>query len=173
METSIKFQVFLISCLCFVQAPIFGQETVVGNLDSMDVESVKSLSVSSEDYPAVSAFLELGGRIYYTVNVDYRWNERYSASFGICVVDGVFANVLFSRYFGRKHRIETGLGCEWLIFKDGIPGMFAQGLIGYRYQKKKGLIFRAGVYGLLGIPYRPDGRVLFAPLPGVSLGYSF
>ncbi len=173
MIKNIKFQLFIVGFISFLQTMIYSQETVVGKLDSMDVESGMSLVGNSEDYPAVSAFLEFGGRIYYTVNADYRWNERYSASFGICVVDGVFANVLLSRYFGKKHRIETALGCEWLIFKDGIPGMFAQGLIGYRYQKKKGLIFRAGVYGLLGIPYRPDGRVLFAPLPGLSIGYCF
>jgi hypothetical protein len=173
MKTSIKYQVFLIGCLCFAQAPIFGQETVEGKLDSMDVESGKSLVGNSEDYPAVSAFLELGGRIYYTVNVDYRWNEHYSASIGLCIVDEVFPNVLFSRYFGKKHRIETGIGCEWVVLSDGIPGMFAQGLIGYRYQKKKGLIFRAGVYGLFGIPYRDDGRFVFSPLPGVSVGYCF
>jgi hypothetical protein len=56
---------------------------------------------------------------------------------------------------------------------DGLAGMMVHGVIGYRVQKKKGLIFRVGFTPLFGIPFTDSGRFAFVPLAGISLGHSF
>jgi len=47
------------------------------------------------------------------------------------------------------------------------------GIIGYRYQKKKGLLFRVGFTPMLEIPLTNEGSYAVIPWVGLSMGYSF
>jgi hypothetical protein len=59
-------------------------------------------------------------------------------------------------------------------FMDGsIYNLFVHGVIGYRYQKKKGLFFRTGFTPMFVIPLTDEGKYALVPLVGISLGYSF
>jgi hypothetical protein len=123
--------------------------------------------------PTTSLFLELLGKGWYSVNIDFRKKETSAVSIGIQVVEEVWPSVMYYRFFGKRHRLETGGGISGIITMDGFAGMAVHGTIGYRYQKKEGLLFRAGFTPIVGIPFNEEGKFAFVPFPGVSLGYSF
>ncbi|HUX95824.1 MAG TPA: hypothetical protein VMV47_08840 [Bacteroidales bacterium] len=123
--------------------------------------------------PTTSIFLELLGKGWYSVNVDFRKKETSSISVGLQYAEGIWPSFIYYRFFGEKHRLETGGGVSGIINNVGIAGMTINGVVGYRYQKKKGLIFRIGFAPFYAIPFTDEGRFMFVPWAGISLGYSF
>lgn len=120
-----------------------------------------------------SIYFELAGKGLFAINVDYRINKFNALSVGISPAEGgVLPSIMYYKFSGMKHRFETGIGITGILGQpEGLIGIFVNGAIGYRYQKKNGLIFRIGYTPLIGIS---GSRVAFIPLFfGVSLGYSF
>ena len=75
---------------------------------------------------------------------------------------------------GKRHRFELGGGLSSLIgSSQGFAALMLHGVVGYRYQKKKGLIFRAGFTPFISIPIAEGAKFMVVPWAGVSLGYSF
>jgi hypothetical protein len=121
-----------------------------------------------------SLYIELLGKSWLSVNVDYRWNKRNAASLGLNAVAGLWPSVMYSHFFGQRSRFEIGGGSSCIIsFEDGLVGISIHGIVGYRYQKKKGLLFRIGFTPLYVIGLTETGRSAFVPFGGISLGYSF
>jgi len=124
--------------------------------------------------PGTSVYFELGGKGLFAINVDYRINEHNALSVGISppAEGAVLPSTMYYRLSGAKHRFETGIGLTGILGQsEGFIGLFISGVIGYRYQKKNGLIFRIGYTPLIGIT---RSIVAFIPLFfGISLGYSF
>lgn len=124
--------------------------------------------------PCISAFIELGGKGWLSLNVDFRIKETYAISIGVAgIEEGVSPNVMGYYFGGKRHRLEAGGGVSGII-EDGIfISMMVHGVIGYRYQKKKGLLFRAGFTPMFEIPFTDEGKYAFIPWAGLSVGYSF
>jgi hypothetical protein len=76
---------------------------------------------------------------------------------------------------GKRHRFEVGGGFSAGFSTNfSLAGILIHGVIGYRYQKKKGLFFRVGVTPFYAIFFDdPDRSNKFYPFAGLSLGYSF
>ena len=75
-------------------------------------------------------------------------------------------NVLFK---GPIHFIEAGVGTNFgAISEEGESKLWPSARVGYRYQGKKGLLFRAGLMVIEN--FDEDGIM---PYGGLSLGYSF
>jgi len=132
--------------------------------------------VNSPFKPTTSVFLELLGKSFYSVNVDFRKKETSSISLGLTVGDGIiWPSVMYYRFAGARRRFELGGGISVVFPYDFsyLAGVSIHGVIGYRYQKKKGLLFRAGFTPQYAIGLTDTGRKMFVPLPGISIGYSF
>jgi hypothetical protein len=137
--------------------------------------------------PTTSYFLELLGKGFYSINVDFRKTTTRAISIGGQYTedgdnDVFWPSLMYYHFSGKRFRFETGGGLSTVFTQtDGLAGMGIHGVIGYRYQKKKGLIFRTGFTPFIGIPFTDTGRfpfsekhgLLFLPLIGISLGYSF
>lgn len=124
--------------------------------------------------PCISPFIEFGGKGWLSLNIDFRIKETYAVSAGIAgIEEGIAPNVMGYFFGGKRHRLETGGGLS-VNFKDGtIYNMFVHGVIGYRYQQKKGLLFRAGFTPMFAIPLTDEGKYAVIPWAGLSLGYCF
>ena len=122
----------------------------------------------------ISPFFELGGKGWLSLNVDFRIKEAYAISIGVAgIEEGAAPNVMGYYFGGKRHRLEMGGGLS-INFGDGdILNMFVHGVIGYRYQKKKGLLFRAGFTPMFVIPFTDEGNYAVIPWAGISLGYCF
>ena len=125
--------------------------------------------------PTTAIYLELLGKMFYSLNVDFRKRETAAFSIGFQTIENDFLpNLMYYRFLGNKHRLETGGGCSVIIVpQEGIQGIAIHGVFGYRYQKKKGLIFRAGFTPFYGISFTDEGDNIVMPWVGLSLGYSF
>jgi len=124
--------------------------------------------------PCISPFVELFGKGFFSLNVDYRRKETYALSIGAALIEeGVSPNVMSYYFAGKRHRFETGGGISGNIMDGTIINMMVHGIIGYRYQKKKGLLFRTGFTPMFVIPFTEEGKYAFIPWVGLSLGYSF
>lgn len=119
--------------------------------------------------------MELLGKGFYSVNVDFRKTPAKAFSIGLQYAeDGFWPSLMYYHFSGQRFRFETGGGLSGILNKDdGIAGMGIHGVVGYRYQKKKGLLFRAGFTPFVGIPFTDTGRFVIVPFVGVSIGYSF
>jgi len=118
-------------------------------------------------------YLELGGKLMYSLNADYRWSNKAAMSLGFQQVeDGFIPSLMYYHFRGKNHRIELGGGLS-AILDDGFAALVIHGVYGYRYQKKNGLLFRIGFTPFIGIPLKPEGRFIITPWAGMSLGYSF
>jgi hypothetical protein len=122
----------------------------------------------------ISPFIELGGKGWFSLNVDFRIKETYAISIGAAgIEEGVSPNIMGYYFGGKRHRLEAGGGVSGII-EDGIfISMMINGVIGYRYQKKKGLLFRIGFTPMFTIPFTDEGNYAVIPWAGLSLGYSF
>lgn len=140
------------------------------------VNDTVSLPNSSDSVwlPCISPFIELGGKGWLSLNVDFRIKESFAISAGIAgIEEGIAPNVMGYFFGGKRHRLETGGGLS-VNFKDGaIYNLYIHGIIGYRYQKKRGLLFRAGFTPVLVIPLTDEGNYAVIPWLGLSLGYCF
>ena len=134
--------------------------------------------------PGAAIFLELIGRI--SINIDYpinKWSrlglgilyifERKGEKEGEKEVDYFVPNVMYYLLSGEKHskfEIGAGLGYRpvWRKDVDGDIPLAFHGVIGYRYQKKRGPLFRisfAPTY-FPGVGFAKYGSI------GISFGYS-
>ena len=137
-------------------------------------DTVKTLTSEYEWLPATSLYVELGGKGWLSLNVDFRIKETYAISIGVAgIEEGVSPNVMGYYFGGKKHRLEAGGGVSGIIENGNFISMMVHGVIGYRYQKKKGLFFRAGFTPMFSIPFTDDGNYAVIPWAGLSLGYSF
>ncbi|KAF0202453.1 MAG: hypothetical protein FD170_1920 [Bacteroidetes bacterium] len=124
--------------------------------------------------PCISPFFELLGKGWFSLNVDYRIKETYAISVGVAAIEeGMSPNVMGYYFGGKRHRLEMGGGLSTNFMEGSIYNMFIHGVIGYRYQKKKGLFFRTGFTPMFVIPSTDKGKYALVPLAGISLGYSF
>jgi hypothetical protein len=123
--------------------------------------------------PCISPFIEFGGKGFLSLNVDFRRWESHAISVGF-LFEGLTPNIMYYYLAGKRHRFEIGGG-----FSSGFSNNFSlamisiHGVIGYRYQKKKGLFFRAGITPFYVISLTDAANNKFFPFAGLSLGYSF
>ena len=123
----------------------------------------------------ISPFIEIGGKAFFTLNVDFRKKENYAISIGFQPFEGLLPNIMYYHFSGKRHRIEIGGGFSLGFTQELNPAIvLIHGVIGYRYQKKKGLFFRAGFTPLYVKFFEEnENSNKFYPLPGLSLGYCF
>jgi len=160
------------------------------------IESSKQ-QISTENKPGVAVFFELGGKGFYSANIDFRIKNSHRLSIGLTELDYDYFDeakgygtqtshlspgIMYYYLKGNKTSyFEFGLGISTsprlnvnYKYVDPIEGgeysdhpLSLHGVLGYRYQKQNGLLFRIGFTPF----YRP--RVWFLPLIGISLGYSW
>jgi hypothetical protein len=166
--------------ILFFSIQIFAQKTrsdTIKILNKVDHEMAKpQLSTEGIDWkPTTSLFLELLGKGFYSINLDFRKTQSKAISIGMQYAEGAFIpSLMFYHFSGKRFRFETGGGLSAVFTQtDGLAGMGVHGVIDYRYQKKKGLLFRAGFTPFIAIPFIDTGRFMVVPFPGISLGYSF
>ena len=126
----------------------------------------------SENVPGTAFYLELGGKCLGSLNIDFGINESNRFGLGVSPVeDDIVPSVMYYHLGGKRSRFEVGGGLGVIVILDKsierkkFKGIIAFGVIGYRYQKMNGFIFRAGFTPLL---YSD----VFLPLVGISFGYS-
>jgi hypothetical protein len=134
-------------------------------------------------------YLELGGKGFFSANVDFPLGDKSRLSLGATVLDNEFAkeeneeehpnlvlphpSIMYFRLFGReKHYFETGIGVSispipWREYSPDDSPWTLHGSLGYRYQQPDHFFFRAA--------FTPFYRVnwMFLPLVGLSFGYSW
>lgn len=151
------------------------------------VESYK-LQISTENKPGIAGFIELGGKGYYSANIDFRIKNNHRLSIGITELDYAYYNkstghstdgsflspgIMYYYIAGRGpsyFELGAGMSTSYRFDLDYSPEdhiLSFHGVIGYRYQKKDGFLFRTGFTPF----YRPNSW--FLPLFGISLGYSW
>jgi len=123
----------------------------------------------------ISPFVEIMGKGFISINVDFRIKESNAISVGLQPAEGLSPNVMYYHLGGKKHRFELGGGLSGGFSKDfDLAVILIHGVAGYRYQKKKGLFIRSGFTPLYVMFLEDDERSYkFYPLIGFSLGYSF
>ncbi len=149
-------------------------------------DTVIAPAAASEWLPTTSLYVELGGRVLYTLNADFRRREKFAFSIGASYNKEdnddsakssqsiIFPSVMGYYLGGKKHRIELGGGlCPGFGSAEGFAAMAIYGSAGYRIQKKKGLIFRIAFTPFLTIPLSDEESFSVIPWAGISLGYSF
>lgn len=141
--------------------------------------------------PGFTVYGELLGKGYFSINGDFRINDNHRISVGLTSLDydiksdtpGVSDSytwlspgVMYYYLPGtKKSRLELGFGVSispfpWKEYTSPThedSPISLHGVIGYRYQKENGLLFRAGFTPFYRI------RNWFLPLVGVSFGYSW
>lgn len=145
-------------------------------------DTLKTLNKESNWIPTTSLYIELGGKFFPSINVDFRKKENFALCIGTSFwfdAEGhkqllILPSVNGYYLGGKRHRLEIGGGLGPFIGTYmGLSSIELIGNIGYRYQKKKGLIFRIGFTPLMAIPISKDARFMAIPWAGISLGYSF
>ena len=172
---------FILSIAIFCAIHFFSSQLYAqkSESDSINIsEKVEKLQISTKSFdwePSTSVYFEFLGKGFYSVNVDFRKTEKKAFSIGFqAAEDGLMPSFMYYHFSGARYRLEMGGGFSGVFTReDGLAGMGIHGVVGYRYQKKKGLIFRAGFTPLIGIPFTNSGRFVIVPLIGISLGYSF
>jgi|WetSurMetagenome_2_1015567.scaffolds.fasta_scaffold131719_2 hypothetical protein len=123
---------------------------------------------------SVSPFIEILGKGFVSVNVDFRFKKAWAISVGLQPGEGLMPDIMFYHFSGVRRRFEAGGGLSAGFRNDfTLGGILIHGVIGYRYQKKKGLFFRVGFTPLYTMFFDEPDRNRFLPFPGISLGYSF
>jgi len=173
--------IFILSIICIIHfccGQLLGSDISkinAGINKSFQIEGTHN-SVKVVDWePTTSMYLELLGKGFYSINLDFRKSEKKAFSIGVQFAEGDFIpSLMYYQFSGARYRFEKGAGLSGIISADdGLEGMMIHGVIGYRYQKKNGLLFRGGFTPFIGIPFTNDGKFVIVPFPGVSLGYSF
>lgn len=169
----------------------------LGPLSAQEKEAHKDTVY--QNLPGIALFLEVGGKPFGSLNLDFRIYKSSRISLGIVdytiftqtsdyslwvdeskLEDGIqkevnsyMPNIMYYYLRGEKnHKLEIGGGLSvrpvWHKYVNGDFPLAFHGVIGYRYQKKKGFLFRAG----LTPSYWPKAG--FAPWGwiGISFGYS-
>ena len=121
--------------------------------------------------PGTAFFLEMGGKWFYSANVDLPVNKSHRYSMRISPVYGdVVPTIMYYNLRGPKSRFEIGGGIGYVIIltdekHEDFKGVTLHGVVGYRFQKKNGLLFRIGFTPLVF-----SDKIY--PFVGLSLGYS-
>jgi len=124
--------------------------------------------------PAISPFIELGGKGWMSMNVDFRLKETFAFSLGVAGIEEGWAPNIMGYYFGGKRsRLEIGGGLSTNFNAGEFYNMFIHGVIGYRSQKRKGFFLRVGFTPMFVIPLADEAKSAVIPWAGISLGYSF
>lgn len=184
----IKLLVMLLSGLLLLFSyPSIAQENLTHSLSMhqpLPEDTVAASRFEPEWVPSTAVYLELGGKVLYSINVDFRKKLNFAYSLGVSYFkedagsEGqsqsmVFTSVMGYYLTGKRHRIELGGGlCPGIGSEDGFAALAVYGNAGYRIQKKRGLIFR-----LAFTPFIPvisdDNQFDFIPWGAIALGYSF
>lgn len=151
-------------------------------------DGIVFLADSLHTQPGIALYGELIGKGFCSVNVDFPINPYHHFSFGFTLLDysiepyeeyhvggeGAFTPGLMYYFIQGKGNSYFEMGAGFSLFyrldvdyvSEDSP-LSLHGVLGYRYQKPNGLIFRAG--------FTPFKRIngWFLPLVGVSLGYSW
>ena len=122
--------------------------------------------------PGTAFFFEMGGKFFYSANIDISINKTTRLGFGVSPVYGdIVPAVMYYHLRGEKSGFEIGGGIGYIIIltrdveHEDFKGFTFYGVIGYRYQNKNGLLFRIGFTPLIFSDK-------FYPFVGVSFGYS-
>lgn len=183
-----KLKIALSAFLFFIAIHSQAQKAEISATDTAQInsksDSVTSSGTNSGWLPTTSVYLELGGKVFYSLNVDFRRPENFAFSVSASYVtedsdtDTESQSVLFSSlmgyYFtGKRHRLEMGCGlCPGFSSKDGLSAMSVYRDFRYRYQKKRSLIFREAFTPFVPIISKDD-KITLMPWAAISLGYSF
>jgi hypothetical protein len=133
---------------------------------SSDSGKIQAHKDTTYQEPGTAFYLELGGKFFGSVNVDFPIKKSNRLSFGLVVLR--VPNFMYYYLPGEKNsRFELGCGCTYNWLEDEIP-VWIHGVLGHRYQKKKGFLFRAGFTPILFLG-KDSG---FVPWIGISFGYS-
>jgi hypothetical protein len=174
-----KYHFILVSGIALLIAfQVSGQDLGGGIVNGTERNTLKNDSLqtplNSTFKPCISPFIEIMGKGFFSVNVDYRIKETYALSVGFQPTEGLLPDVMYYYFFGKRHRLEVGGGVSTgFSQKLHLEIMLFHGTIGYRYQKKKGLSFRIGFTPLYVWRFSDIDRTSFYPFGGLSLGYSF
>jgi hypothetical protein len=164
--------------LLFFSAQLLAQESKKDSIckpEKPDKENVTHESQNLIGLPCTSPFVELMGKGFISVNVDFRRSKSYAISLGLQPTEGLLPDVMFYYFSGKRYRMETGGGFSVGFDKNLKPAaVLFHGVIGYRYQQKDGLFFRAGFTPLYVILFnnKEMSNKLY-PFVGLSLGYCF
>ena len=113
-----------------------------------------------------------GKGVLYSLNVDFKLKSSTAIGLGGALYPPE-NYILHSSYYyliGEKNkRFEIGGGFTYEGGAEG-TGVILHGVIGYRYQKKNGNLFRIG---FTPFTFKEDGIWYLFPWVGISLGYSF
>lgn len=155
-------------------------------MQAQENDTVTPTTTESDWLPSTSLYIELGGRVLYSLNIDFRKRENFALGIGASFnkedannseedSQSIFFPSVMGYYLGgKRHRIELGGGlCAGIGSSEGLAAMALYGVAGYRIQKKKGLIFRIGFTPFIGIPVSEGDNPAIVPWAGISLGYSF
>ncbi|MDX9847693.1 MAG: hypothetical protein RBT74_11990 [Tenuifilaceae bacterium] len=149
---------------------------------NLQIDSLGSSSPKSDRLPLTSVYVELGGRFTFSLNVDFRKEENFAICLGSAYWfdDQEYKQSLFVPHVmlyylkGKTHSLELGGGMgTFLSTYHGLASIMLYGNIGYRYQRKRGLIFRAGFTPWISIPIENRSKFWITPWAGISVGYSF
>jgi hypothetical protein len=173
--------VFLIS-ICtalFFSVQLYSRERENDTINvSEGIDSITDSLQNPSDFigkPCTSPFIELLGKGFISLNVDFRRKESYAISIGLQPFEGLMPDIMYYHFSGIRHRFEAGGGFSAGFTSEyRLAGILVHGVIGYRYQKKKGLFFRAGFTPLYVILFTDKTRSnKLYPFVGLSMGYSF
>jgi hypothetical protein len=129
-----------------------------------------------------AVYFELGGKFFPSLNIDFRRNKQFAWGMGLGIWRDEEENpqTLFIpslsayRFFGRRARLEVGGGIGAFVGTySGLASAMIFSNLGYRYQKKQGLFFRAALTPFLGFPIAGKSRMMLVPWAGIGLGYTF
>jgi hypothetical protein len=153
-----------------------------GIVEQTTEDTLKISAVEFGWIPATSLYLELGGKFIPSLNVDFRKKENRAIGLGISYwwdteehEQSLFLPSINGYYLtGKRHRLELGGGAGPFIGTyKGLVSVMLFGNVGYRVQKKKGLLFRIGFTPFMSIPVAEDVDWMVLPWAGISLGYCF
>jgi hypothetical protein len=170
---------FFISVSLFFSVQLYAQESESDPIKyskEFDSDTVSLQNPSDSIWKTcISPFIEVLGKGFLSLNVDFRRKESYAISVGFQPLEGLMPNIMYYHLSGKRHRFEVGGGFSAGFSTNfSLAGILIHGVIGYRYQKKKGLFFRVGVTPFYAIFFDdPDRSNKFYPFAGLSLGYSF
>jgi hypothetical protein len=173
------FLIFSLSILLLCQVYITAQRQDADSIRSKENAKADTFPVTAAEDTSFTAstspFAEFLGKGFFSLNVDFRLKKHFAISLGFQPLEVVCPDIMFYYLSGEKNSLEIGGGFSTAMTNNwDVGGILLHGVIGYRYQKKKGFFFRAGLTPIYIIPVGSknlEKRLL--PFPGVSLGYSF
>ena len=129
-------------------------------------------TVRKEDYQehGTAIYFELLGKGgFYSGNVDFRINS--SSAMGLSTTwysaNNCYLHSTYYRFWGSLHMFEMGCGMSYYNKSDVGKGIFFNGVIVYRYQKRNGKLFRIGF-----TPRVSNISDFLNPWFGISFGFS-